>query len=72
MPWKSLSVMEERIRFVILASRDGVNISSLCRAFGISRPTGYLWLNRYRESGSLRSVRELSRRPDPYPFPSIA
>lgn len=67
MPWKSLSVMEERIRFVILASHDGVNISLLCRAFGISRPTGYLWLNRYRESGSLRSVRELSRRPDHIP-----
>lgn len=63
MPWKRIRIMEERIRFVILASRQGVNISSLCRSYGISRPTGYLWLNRYRESCSLRSVRELSRRP---------
>jgi len=55
--------MEERIKFVILASRRGVNISSLCRDFGISRKTGYLWLRRYQESGSLTSVRELSRRP---------
>lgn len=63
MPWKSLSVMDERIKFVISASHQGVNISSLCLDFGISRPTGYLWLNRYRESGSLSSVCELSRRP---------
>lgn len=63
MPWKSLSVMEERIKFVILASRHGMNMSSLCRDFGISRTTGYLWLNRYREANSLIGVRELSRRP---------
>ena len=63
MPWKSLSVMEERIKFVILANRQGMNMSSLCRDFGISRTTGYLWLNRYRESNSLIGVRELSRRP---------
>lgn len=63
MPWKSSSVMEERIKFVILANRLGVNISSLCRDFGISRMTGYLWLRRYQETGSLTSVRELSRRP---------
>lgn len=63
MPWKSLSVMEERIKFVILASREGINISSLCRDFGICRSTGYLWLNRYLQSGNLSEVRELSRRP---------
>ena len=68
MPWQTLSIMEERIKFVILASRHGVNMSLLCRDFGISRPTGYLWLNRYRDSGSLSSVVELSRRP--YHVPS--
>ena len=63
MPWKSLSVMDEQIRFVILASRYGMNISSLCRDFGISRTTGYLWLRRYKQTGSLSGVKELSRRP---------
>lgn len=63
MPWKSLSVMEERIKFVILASRQGINFSGLCRNFGISRTTGYLWLNRYRQTGHLGGVRELSRCP---------
>lgn len=63
MPWKSLSVMEERIKFVILASRQGINFSGLCRNFGISRTTGYLWLNRFQQSGELSGLRELSRRP---------
>ena len=63
MPWKSLSVMEERLKFVVLASHQGINISLLCRDFGISRTTGYLWLSRYRQSGNLSDVRELSRRP---------
>jgi len=55
--------MEERIKFVLLASQSGLNFSRLCDSFGISRPTGYRWLNRYRESQSLIGVRELSRRP---------
>jgi transposase InsO family protein len=63
MPWKSSSVMDERIKFVIRASLEGVNFSALCRSFGISRPTGYRWLNRYRDSGSVSRLGELSRRP---------
>lgn len=63
MPWKLLSIMEERFRFVILASSYGMNISSLCRDFGISRTTGYLWLRRYKQTGNLSDVREHSRRP---------
>lgn len=67
MPWRLSSVMDERIKFVIMANQGFINFSSLCRDFGISRPTGYLWLNRYRTSGSLRSVRELSRCPHHIP-----
>ena len=63
MPWKSSSVMEERIKFVIRAGIDGINFSALCRSFGISRPTGYRWLKRYRDSGSISRLGELSRRP---------
>ena len=63
MPWTSTSVNDQRIKFVVRASQDSVNMSALCREFGISRPTGYLWLNRYRESGSLSGVFERSRRP---------
>jgi transposase InsO family protein len=63
MPWKSSSVMEERIKFVIRAGVDGINFSVLCRSFGISRPTGYRWLKRYRDSGSVSRLGEFSRRP---------
>ncbi len=55
--WKSGS----NLSFGLL--KGGVNISKLCREFGISRPTGYQWLRRYRQAGSIRAVRELSRRP---------
>lgn len=63
MPWKSSSIMEERIKFVIMASLKGNNFSALCRDFGISRPTGYRWLKRYQDLGSLSRLGELSRRP---------
>ncbi|MCP4568703.1 MAG: IS481 family transposase [FCB group bacterium] len=63
MPWKCVDVMEERIKFIFLALQKGANFSRLCYNFGISRPTGYLWLNRYLESGSFAAVGELSRRP---------
>ena len=63
MPWTTISVMEQRIKFVIRASQDTANMSVLCHEFSISRPTGYLWLDRYRKSGSLSGVFERSRRP---------
>lgn len=63
MPWTTTSVTEQRIRFVIRASLDSVNMSALCHEFKISRPTGYLWLDRYREAGSLTGIFEHSRRP---------
>lgn len=63
MPWTTTSVTEQRIKFVIRASQDSVNMSALCDEFNISRPTGYLWLDRYRQSDSLSGIVERSRRP---------
>src|SRR5260370_41498292 len=40
MPWKECSVMDERLRFVAWLL-DGEAMSEVCRAFGISRKTGY-------------------------------
>jgi transposase InsO family protein len=61
MPWKATSVVEERIKFVVAASR-GEPISGLCREFGISRPTGYKWIERHRADG-LMHLEDRSRRP---------
>jgi transposase len=41
---------------------ERVNISELCRRFGISRKTGYKWLGRYA-SGDLEELRDRSQRP---------
>jgi transposase InsO family protein len=62
MAWRSLEVSEQRIRFVVEAHLGGSSLSGLCAKFGISRPTGYLWLERYR-SGGAASIAERSRRP---------
>ncbi len=62
MAWRESSVVEERLRFVVAASRKERSIASLCREFQISRQTGYIWLRRYQAGGSSQ-VRDRSRRP---------
>lgn len=63
MPWKDVRVSEQRIRFVLRASSGEEPMAGLCREFGISRPTGYLWLKRFAEAGRIEELREQSRRP---------
>ncbi len=63
MPWKRMDVDEQRMQFVIRASSGTERMTALCREFGISRPTGYLWRQRYRQASSLTQVSERSRRP---------
>jgi transposase InsO family protein len=63
MPWKAMKVEEQRLQFVVRAAARKESMVALCRDFGISRPTGYLWRRRYREAGSVTAVQELSRRP---------
>ena len=62
MPWRESSVVEQRLQFVVAASRREQGFSSLCRQFGISRQTGYTWLKRYAAGGSSQVV-DRSRRP---------
>jgi transposase len=61
MPWKECKPMDEKIRFVARAL-EGEPMAKLCREFGISRPTGYKLVNRYREVG-IEGLEERSRRP---------
>lgn len=62
MPWKNVLLMEEKVKFVVLAERNQQCFSSLCKDFGISRKTGYEWLRRKRKKG-LDGLVEMSRRP---------
>lgn len=48
--------------FVVTANRGEKSLTALRQEFGISRPTGYLWLSRYRQEG-LVGIAERSRRP---------
>jgi transposase InsO family protein len=62
MAWKTMDVHEQRVRFVVAASRREKPLGALCAEFGVSRPTGYHWLERYRAHG-VEGIAEHSRRP---------
>jgi transposase InsO family protein len=62
MTWGSVDIQEQRVRFVVAASRREKSFQALCREFEVSRPTGYRWLRRYQEQG-LAGIAERSRRP---------
>jgi transposase InsO family protein len=53
---------DQRVRFVIEASRREKTMTQLCREYGVSRTTGHEWRRRY-EQGGIREVQEHSRRP---------
>jgi len=56
--------MDERLRF-IARLLDGESMTDVCRAFGVSRKTGYKLLERYREDGPV-ALADRSRRPVRY------
>ena len=62
MPWKEVSMVSAREEFVRLAMQPGANKSALCRRYGISRPTGDKWIERYAAQGKAGLV-DRSRRP---------
>jgi transposase InsO family protein len=64
MPWKECSVVDERLRFVAQLL-EGEPMTEVCRAFGISRKTGYKIFARYKEHG-LEALTDRSRRPVRY------
>lgn len=72
MAWKETSVVEQRLEFVVLASRGALSMTDLCRRFGISRKTGYKWLGRYVGGDGQASLSDASRRPCSSPLRSPA
>lgn len=61
MGWREVSVADQRLEFVMLASLAGANKSALCARFGISRQTGHLWLRRFAAGED--GFEDRSRRP---------
>lgn len=66
MPFKVISVNDQRREFVLLAQQEGANISALCRRYGISRQHGYTLLRRAARDG-LEGLACQSRRPTTSP-----
>lgn len=62
MPWKDTTIVSLRLEFVTLALKEDANLSQLCKRFGISRKTGYKWLERFLEEGPT-GLLDRSRRP---------
>lgn len=59
MPWESKTVEEIRKEFA-QAAKESRNFSALCKEFGITRKTGYKWVERYEECEDLS---DKSRKP---------
>ena len=61
MPWREVSIMDQRREFVRLAMQEGANRRELCRRFGIHPDTGYKWLGRWADGEA--ALTDRSRRP---------
>jgi transposase InsO family protein len=59
--------MSQKIEFVERATKPGARMSALCREYGVSRETGYKWLNRFKREGP-EGLEERSRRPQTAPL----
>jgi putative transposase len=64
--WRESSVVEERLRFVQECQSQEWSLAEVCRRFGISRITGYKWLERYEEGG-VNALQDRSRAPHNHP-----
>lgn len=51
MPWKETCAVEQRLDFIQDVLRGDLSKAELCRCYGISRPTGDKWLERFVEHG---------------------
>ena len=65
MPWREVSIMDQRREFVRLAMQEGVNRREVCRRFGVHPDTGYKWLARWVADEELA---DRSRRPHSSPL----
>lgn len=66
MPWNETKAMNERVKFIASYLSEEETITELCRSFGISRKTGYKWIDRY-ESGGVAALEDRDRAPSIHP-----
>ena len=66
MPWNRTNPEKERMAFVVAYQQEQDCMTALCRAFGVSRKTGYMWVARVEADGPV-GCRERSRAPQHHP-----
>lgn len=66
MGWMETCAVDERMRFVMMVEAQEETFAATCRRFGVSRKTGYKWLERYETEG-VSGLRDRSREPHDHP-----
>lgn len=71
MPWEVSGAVEKRKQFLAEYASGEWTMAELCRAYGITRPTGYALLRRYAEEGEA-GLEDRSRAPWRHPNQTAA
>jgi putative transposase len=66
MPWSHTSSMDQKTPFIAAYLRHRRSMTELCEFYGVSRKTGYQWIDRYLTHGP-QGLDERSRRPSTSP-----
>ena len=66
MPWSQTSPMDQKTQFIAAYLRDRLSVTELCELYGVSRKTGYTWIDRDLMHGP-QGLEERSRRPSTSP-----
>jgi putative transposase len=66
MAWKETDVMDERTKFVADWLSKEASLAELCRWYGVSRKTGYKFIDRYQAEGPA-GLEDKSRAPHHHP-----
>ena len=66
MPWNETAPMNERVKFIARFLQRDESFATLCERAGVSRKTGYKWVERY-ECGGVTALGDRSRAPLSHP-----
>ena len=71
MPWSQTTPMDQKTQFIADYLREIFSFTELCARYGVSRETGYKFVERYLERGPV-GLQERSRRPHTSPNQTAA
>ena len=71
MPWSETTPMRERVKLIGEFSDGSFSMTELCELYGISRKTGYKWVERFEQEG-VEGLKDRSRAPKSSPHRTSA